>query len=201
MRRGSTIALLLAAGMLAGLPAQAGEPKFTNLMGRVPASSEIVEGLITPLGLRLEPAAPNREQETAVIPSESEVAAAIPPATVALEVRFAFDSAILTAQAREVLAQLADALKAPALAGNSFLIEGHTDAAGSESYNLSLSSRRAAAVRDFLTREHGVAANSLVVAGVGEADLLDPADPASAVNRRVEIGNLGRHDTAQLDLK
>lgn len=199
MRRG-TVAALLAAGLLTDLTAQAEEPKFTNLMGRVPTSSEIVEGLITPLGIRLEPVAPVREQETGVLTNAPELAA-VEPATIALEVRFDFDSADLMPQAREVLRQLAVALKTPALAGNTFLIEGHTDALGSDSYNKNLSARRADAVRDFLTREQGVAANSLVVVGRGETDLLDPAQPASDVNRRVEVGNLGSQNTAQLDLK
>ncbi len=198
MRGGLFATLLIAAGLLTNWPAQADEPKFTNLMGRVPTSSEIVEGLIMPLGLRLEPVAPIRENETADVTSAPEAAPAEPPATIALGVRFAFDSANLTPPAREVLTQLGIAMKAPALAGNTFLIEGHTDAVGSDSYNQSLSERRAAAVRDFLTREHSVAANDLVMVGKGETDLLDPAQPASGVNRRVEVGNLGSHDTAQL---
>lgn len=200
MRRGTVAALLVAAGLLTDLTAQAEEPKFTNLMGRVPASSEIVEGLIMPLGIRLEPAAPVRDQETGVLMSAPEVAAVEPP-TIALEVRFNFDSATLTPQAREVLTQLAAALKAPALAGSTFLIEGHTDAVGSDGYNQNLSARRAAAVRNFLTGKHDVAASRLVVAGRGETDLLDPNQPASGVNRRVEVGNLGSQYTAQLDLK
>ena len=74
MRGGLFATLLIAAGLLTNWPAQADEPKFTNLMGRVPTSSEIVEGLIMPLGLRLEPVAPIRENETADVTSAPEAA-------------------------------------------------------------------------------------------------------------------------------
>ncbi len=192
MNRGFLTALALAASTILSVPGQAEDAKFTNLMGRVPASSEIVDALITPLGIRIEALGDD------VTAAEAEQLAATElPATVALEVRFDFDSATLTTQAREVLTQLAVALKAPALTNDSFLVEGHTDAVGSATYNKDLSDRRAAAVRDFLTREHDIAAERLIVAGLGESHLLNPSQPESPENRRVEIGNLG-NQTASL---
>ena len=194
----------LAAGLLAS-PVHADEAKFTNLMGGVPTAGEIVEGLITPLGIRLEPAAPAAapaaldaaadDTAPAVLASAP---AAEPAATIALEVRFDFDSATLTPEAREVLNQLAAALQSPELGESSFLIEGHTDATGSDGYNQSLSERRANAVLGYLTQRHGVDAERLTAVGRGESELLDPQNGASGVNRRVEVGNMGPQQDAQV---
>jgi outer membrane protein OmpA-like peptidoglycan-associated protein len=48
------------------------------------------------------------------------------------------------------------------------LIAGHTDAAGSDEYNLILSRERAQAVRTYLI-EHGIAPDRLIAKGYGEA--------------------------------
>lgn len=191
MNRGFLTVLALVASTILAAPGHAEDARFTNLMGRVPASSEIVDALITPLGIRFDAVGDD------VTAAEAEqLAAAELPATVALEVRFDFDSAVLTSQAREVLTQLALALKAPALTADTFLVEGHTDAVGSAAYNKDLSDRRAAAVRDFLASEHGIAPDRLIVAGLGESQLLDPSHPDSPENRRVEIGNLGNQSAS-----
>ena len=76
----------------------------------------------------------------------------------------------------------------------SVLIEGHTDAVGSGPANLTLSKKRAEAVRNYLVGQ-GVAAERLHVAGRGESDPLAPNtradgsdDPQGrAINRRVEL--------------
>jgi outer membrane protein OmpA-like peptidoglycan-associated protein len=68
------------------------------------------------------------------------------------------------------------------------LIEGHTDARGSEAYNQDLSERRADAVANALYRQ-GVAANRVTVVGLGEQYPLASNDTASGQqeNRRVEV--------------
>jgi outer membrane protein OmpA-like peptidoglycan-associated protein len=68
------------------------------------------------------------------------------------------------------------------------LIEGHTDARGSEAYNQDLSERRADAVANALYRQ-GVAANRVTVIGLGEQYPLASNDTASGQqeNRRVEV--------------
>ena len=76
----------------------------------------------------------------------------------------------------------------------SVLIEGHTDAVGSEPFNLRLSHSRAEAVRNYLVQQ-GIAAERLRVVGRGEADPLasnakdDGTDnpEGRAINRRVEL--------------
>jgi outer membrane protein OmpA-like peptidoglycan-associated protein len=68
----------------------------------------------------------------------------------------------------------------------SLLIEGHTDALGSDRYNLELSERRAIAVARYLVVHHGIAPERLQVAGKGKSEplLSDPYDPR---NRRVQF--------------
>ncbi|WP_257386320.1 OmpA family protein, partial [Tahibacter caeni] len=67
-------------------------------------------------------------------------------------------------------------------------IEGHTDATGSPEANLSLSLRRAEAVRDALVAR-GIAAARIVVSGEGGADPVASNDDAQgrARNRRVVV--------------
>ena len=111
--------------------------------------------------------------------------------TVALSIEFEFNSAGLTAQAKKVLGQLGLALSSEQLAASLFLVVGHTDAVGSANYNLALSERRAASVTKYLVAVHGIDGTRIRSAGKGESELLDSANPASGVNRRVEITNLG----------
>ncbi|MBX6367015.1 MAG: OmpA family protein [Rhodospirillales bacterium] len=124
------------------------------------------------------------------VTEEPKAAEAAAP-SVDLEIRFAFASAELTEEARQVLDQLGAALKDPRLESYRFKLVGHTDAVGSEAYNLALSAERAAAVRDYLKSRFGVSDDRLESIGMGEAQLRDPANPTSAVNRRVQVINVG----------
>lgn len=101
-----------------------------------------------------------------------------------LLVTFRLGSDELTNQARRNLDEFAVALGSPELSELSFAVDGHTDARGSESFNMDLSQRRAASVVRYLTSK-GVAPGRLVATGYGESRPMrsDPFDP---VNRRVE---------------
>ncbi|HEU4419812.1 MAG TPA: OmpA family protein [Planctomycetota bacterium] len=68
------------------------------------------------------------------------------------------------------------------------LVEGYTDSTGSESYNQSLSERRAESVRTFLT-QNGIAANRVLARGYGKAYPVASNDTAEGRqrNRRVDI--------------
>lgn len=109
------------------------------------------------------------------------------PRSISLEVYFDFDSAVLSSEAAAQLAPVGEALASEALGSFEFGLAGYTDASGDESYNLSLSERRANAVRDFLVEKYGVSGDRLGSEGRGESDLLDPENPNSGVNRRVKI--------------
>ena len=71
--------------------------------------------------------------------------------------------------------------------GEVFLIEGHTDAVGSDVDNLSFSDRRAQAVADVLSQQFGMPRENLVTQGYGKQFLLIPSDGPERRNRRVVI--------------
>ncbi|HRD77919.1 MAG TPA: OmpA family protein, partial [Hyphomicrobiaceae bacterium] len=108
-----------------------------------------------------------------------------------VEIRFDYNSAVITAAAEPALASLGRALNDPRLAGLSFLVCGHTDAVGGAEFNLGLSQRRAEAVQRYLAERHAVAADRLATVGHGFEQLKDKANPKAAANRRVQIVNLG----------
>ncbi len=68
-----------------------------------------------------------------------------------------------------------------------FLVEGHTDAVGSDEDNLSLSDRRAEAVAEVLSQEFGIPAENLVTQGYGEQFLKINTPGPERANRRVAI--------------
>jgi outer membrane protein OmpA-like peptidoglycan-associated protein len=71
--------------------------------------------------------------------------------------------------------------------GEVFLVEGHTDAVGSDIDNLSLSDRRSQAVADVLAQQFGVPRENLVTQGYGKQFLLIPTPEPERRNRRVVI--------------
>ena len=71
-----------------------------------------------------------------------------------------------------------------------FLIEGHTDAVGNETDNLSLSDRRAESAATLLTQQFGVPAENLTSQGYGEQYLKEQTQGPSLVNRRVTVRNI-----------
>lgn len=101
-----------------------------------------------------------------------------------LVVKFKYNSDVLEPEARVNLDEFAKALNDPRLASSNFLVEGHTDAHGSASYNLDLSQRRAQSVVRYLG-ERGVNAAKLLAKGYGQSKPIVP-DPFAGDNRRVE---------------
>ncbi|WP_306261712.1 OmpA family protein [Pararhizobium sp. IMCC21322] len=71
--------------------------------------------------------------------------------------------------------------------GEVFLIEGHTDAVGSDAYNYGLSEERALAVKEALLDYFNIPAESLVAIGYGERYLRIPTPLAEQENRRVSV--------------
>ena len=104
-------------------------------------------------------------------------------------ITFVFGSAQLKPEAIATLQQLGKSLTQDYPDTNVFVIEGHTDAAGTFDYNRELSLQRAQAVKDYLTQQTGVKPERLQVAGVGYCDLAKPSDPRGAENRRVVVVN------------
>lgn len=72
-----------------------------------------------------------------------------------------------------------------------FLLEGHTDAVGSDEANLELSERRAATVLEVLIAEYGVPAENLEAVGYGEQYLRIDTEGNERRNRRVVVRAVG----------
>ena len=71
-----------------------------------------------------------------------------------------------------------------------FLIEGHTDAVGSDAYNLKLSKLRAESVKKALTTYYVIPAKNLRTVGLGERFLKIPTADPEPENRRVSIARI-----------
>lgn len=104
-------------------------------------------------------------------------------------IRFDYDSADLNTEGRAQVDELGKALSSPDFKGRGFILIGHTDKRGSDAYNMDLSKRRAAAVRDYLVRFFSLDASRLASEGRGKRELLYPggAEQDHALNRRVEV--------------
>jgi outer membrane protein OmpA-like peptidoglycan-associated protein len=118
------------------------------------------------------------------------VAAEIRP-TLDLTIYFDFDSAEIAARAIPSLVELGRALSSETLAGTRFLLAGHTDAKGGESYNLGLSQRRADAIKAYLVTQFRVDERRLLAIGYGKEQPKNKANPWADENRRVQIVNFG----------
>jgi outer membrane protein OmpA-like peptidoglycan-associated protein len=76
------------------------------------------------------------------------------------------------------------------LKGSTFVVAGHTDAAGSEAYNHDLSERCADSIKRYLVDKCGINRADLVTVGYGKSRLKDPGHPLAEVNCRVQVVNM-----------
>jgi outer membrane protein OmpA-like peptidoglycan-associated protein len=113
-----------------------------------------------------------------------------------LEINFDYNSADISTKSLPSVQALGKALTNPDLKGSTFVLSGHTDAAGGESYNQDLSERRADAIKRYLVDKYGIASTDLVTVGYGKSKLKDPSQPLSEVNRRVQVVNMENKATA-----
>ena len=113
-----------------------------------------------------------------------------------LEITFDYNSADISAKSLPSVQALGKALTNPDLKGSTFIVAGHTDAAGGEGYNQDLSERRADSIKRYLTDKFGIAGTDLVTVGYGKSKLKDPANPLAEANRRVQVVNMANKTTA-----
>lgn len=106
---------------------------------------------------------------------------------------FAVDKSDLNAEAQANLVKMAEVLnKYP---DTNLVIEGHTDATGSDSYNQTLSERRANAVQVFLVRNN-VSPSRMTSIGYGESQPVadNAAEDGRRQNRRVEVAIIANEE-------
>jgi outer membrane protein OmpA-like peptidoglycan-associated protein len=113
-----------------------------------------------------------------------------------LEITFNYNSADISAKSMPSVQALGRALTSPDLKGSTFVVAGHTDAAGSEAYNQDLSERRADSIKRYLIEKYNMPAADLVTVGYGKSKLKDPSQPIAEVNRRVQVVNMENKTTA-----
>lgn len=106
-----------------------------------------------------------------------------------LEVNFDFNSDQIGSKATPQVTALGEALSSAELKGATFILAGHTDAKGSDTYNQGLSERRAEAIKRFLSEKYGIDVSDLVTVGYGKTHLKNPSGPFLSENRRVQVIN------------
>ena len=114
-----------------------------------------------------------------------------------LEITFDYNSADISAKSIPSVQALGRALTNTELKGSTFVVAGHTDAAGGEEYNQSLSERRADAIKKYLVDKYGINGSDLVTVGYGKSKLKDANQPLAEANRRVQVVNMENKTTAQ----
>lgn len=100
---------------------------------------------------------------------------------------FSFNSDVIREESEPTLKEIAEVLRRHP--DWRLKVNGHTDGIGTDQYNLDLSRRRAAAVKDALVRRYGVDAARLATQGFGRAQPKDTNETLEgrARNRRVEL--------------
>ena len=101
-------------------------------------------------------------------------------------IHFDFDKATLKPEYHASLNEAAAALRDYPQAR--IVLAGHTDNIGTMQYNMGLSHRRAAAVRDYLVNAAGVDKNRITLSGFGFSDPIanNTTEEGRAINRRVQ---------------
>ncbi|EAZ80220.1 OmpA family protein [Algoriphagus machipongonensis] len=99
---------------------------------------------------------------------------------------FDVDKATLNSNSRDNLMELSETLKK--YDETNILVEGHTDATGSDDYNLDLSRKRAYSVEDYLTNL-GIQKSRLEITAYGENQPIatNETEAGRQQNRRVEV--------------
>jgi outer membrane protein OmpA-like peptidoglycan-associated protein len=118
----------------------------------------------------------------------AEIATAKP--AIDLEIQFDFNSASISAGSMPSVRALGQALSDPKLKGSTFVVAGHTDGVGSDTFNQGLSERRADTIKQYLVSKYHIAGSDLVTVGYGKTKLKDANDPTDAINRRVQVVNM-----------
>ena len=107
-----------------------------------------------------------------------------------LDIQFDYNSADISKASMPSVQELGKALSNANLKGSTFVVAGHTDAIGGETYNQDLSERRADSIKRYLTEKYGINGTDLVTVGYGKTKPKDPSAPMDPINRRVQVVNM-----------
>jgi outer membrane protein OmpA-like peptidoglycan-associated protein len=107
-----------------------------------------------------------------------------------LDIQFDYNSAEISQGSMSSVQELGKALSNSSLKGSTFVVAGHTDAIGGETYNQDLSERRADTIKRYLTEKYGINGANLVTVGYGKTRPKDPNAPMDPINRRVQVVNM-----------
>ena len=107
-----------------------------------------------------------------------------------LDIQFDYNSADISTASMPSVQALGNALSNPSLKGSTFVVAGHTDAIGGETFNQGLSERRADTIKSYLVSKFGIAGSDLVTVGYGKDKPKDPNAPMDPSNRRVQVVNM-----------
>ena len=181
-------ALLLSAA--AALAANAEEVKVFRGNDAVdPAEVAQILDRSTPIkmrSLRLIDDTPSAALAATSVAAAAAASQAAAPTALSVPVPFAFDSADILPAAKPQLDAIAAGIRMLP-ADQKVIVEGHTDAVGTEQYNEQLSQRRAQSVRRYLVAVHGIDASRLQAVGLGEHHPLPGRNPLAGENRRVQF--------------
>jgi outer membrane protein OmpA-like peptidoglycan-associated protein len=178
------------------------------LRALAPAKKPLTRGLSTGPQTQTDPAAAaaegkfvqtlrNRPTRSLSVTEREEIATIVKDKPkIDLEINFDYNSADISAKSLTSVQALGRALSNPDLKGSTFVVAGHTDAAGGEAYNQDLSERRADSIKRYLVDKFSIAGPDLVTVGYGKTKLKDPANPLAEVNRRVQVVNMENKATA-----
>lgn len=107
--------------------------------------------------------------------------------SIGLPIQFAYNSDEILPDSIPFIEEIGKMLTLQEYADKRLVIEGHTDSAGSDAYNLALSKRRANAVKHYLSSHFGVSTQRLQANGRGESKPLPGYSPEDEANRRVQF--------------
>lgn len=159
----------------------------TNLRADYDNHSVLV-GIRVLFGAPARPVAPTPAPQPVAQKPAPAVQAAAPAPTISrnFTVFFDWNKSTLTADAEQVLRNVARDAKAGKVAA--VQVTGYTDTSGSPAYNQKLSEARATAVREFLVAQ-GLTADQIATVGRGETELLVPTadNVREPSNRRAVI--------------
>ena len=109
------------------------------------------------------------------------------PASIAMPINFDYDSAEIRTNSKPFLDQVGLMMNIKNLSDQKIIIEGHTDATGSEEYNNYLSELRSRSVKEYLMSKYNISPDRLQITGKGETAILPGKNPKDPINRRVQF--------------